>query len=268
MDGDSTESERHEGAADQSGWDPDPPAVDDDILEGLMGGSIARSGGILPDAFGSRGGGSAVSHQSVPAFVGGQGAGSSVASRSVIPTENYFNESARRSHREILERKVICPKEKRGPQGSRDYCRTHAAATAALPELFGAAKHFRTKNFDGELAYKYKDIQSEYVGNLDKLKLLRKLMIAYDLYNPFMVPLWIEPQAIGVMNRWGDRGSDSIDLLKHWSQVSLEHVCAWQRDTFDWCNDNEDLTSIEWVKELLTNSCDINLVKRIDEKFE
>jgi hypothetical protein len=44
-------------------------------------------------------------------------------------------------------------------------------------------------------------------------------------------------------------------------------VCAWQRDTFDWCTDEDKLTSMEWVKEYLTNSCDIHLVKRIEEKF-
>jgi hypothetical protein len=44
-------------------------------------------------------------------------------------------------------------------------------------------------------------------------------------------------------------------------------VCAWQRDTFDWCTDEDNLTSIKWVKEFLTNSCDINLVKHLDEKF-
>jgi hypothetical protein len=59
-----------------------------------------------------------------------------------------------------------------------------------------------------------------------------------------------------------------IDLTKHWSTVSLERVCAWQRDTFDWCNDSKDLTSMEWVKEFLSNSCDINLVKHMDEKFD
>jgi hypothetical protein len=73
----------------------------------------------------------------------------------------------------ISARKVICPKNKRGVQGSRDYSWHHVAATAALPKLFGVAKHYRTKNADGELSYKYKDIQSEYVGNLDKLKLFR-----------------------------------------------------------------------------------------------
>ncbi len=72
--------------------------------------------------------------------------------------------------------KVVCPKGKRGDQGLHDYSRHHSAATAAILELFGAAKHFRTKNADGKLSYKYKDIQSEYVGNLDKLKLFRKRM--------------------------------------------------------------------------------------------
>jgi hypothetical protein len=63
------------------------------------------------------------------------------------------------------------------------------AATVALPELFGVAKHFCTKNTDRELSYKYKDIQSEYVGNLDKLKLFRKCMEVFDMFNPFLVPV-------------------------------------------------------------------------------
>ncbi len=41
-----------------------------------------------------------------------------------------------------------------------------------------------------------------------------------------------------------------------------------KRDTFDWCTNVDNLTSMEWVKEFLTNSCDINLVKRLDEKIE
>jgi hypothetical protein len=78
----------------------------------------------------------------------------------MIPTRNYFNKSASCSPWDIFNRKVVCPKEKCGAQGSCDYCRNHAVATAALPELFGAANHFRTKNSDGKLAYKYKDISS------------------------------------------------------------------------------------------------------------
>jgi hypothetical protein len=54
----------------------------------------------------------------------------------------------------------------------------------------------------------------------------------------------------------------------YWSKVSLEHVCAWQRDSFDWCIDDNNLTRMEWVKVLLTNSCDINLGKHVDEKYD
>ncbi len=90
----------------------------------------------------------------------------------------------------VLAPKVVCPKGKRGYQGSRDYSRHHLAATAAIPELFGAAKHFCTKNADGKLSYKYKDIQSKYVGNLDKLKLFRKRMEAFIMLNPFLIPTY------------------------------------------------------------------------------
>jgi hypothetical protein len=119
-----------------------------------------------------------------------------------------------------------------------------------------------------KLSYKYKDIQSKCVGNLDKLELFRKCMEAFDMFGPFIVPPWIDPDAISVLDCWGDRKANGIDITKHWSQVLLKHVCAWQRDTFDWCTYDNDLTSMEWVKEFLTNSCDINLEKRIDEKFD
>jgi hypothetical protein len=76
---------------------------------------------------------------------------------------NYFDDTTRRSHWFVLAWKVACPKGKRGDQGLHNYSQHHSAATAAILELFGAAKHFCTKNADGELSYEYKDIQYEYV---------------------------------------------------------------------------------------------------------
>jgi hypothetical protein len=194
------------------------------------------------------------------------GGGNSV--QSIIGTGNYFDDIAQRSRCVVAARKIVCPKNTRRLQGSRDCSRQHAAATAALRDLFGAAKHFRTKNAEGELAYKYKDIQSEYVGNLDKLKLYRKRLEASDMLSYFYIPELIDPHAFSVNDRWGDRMTGCVDLTKHWSQISLEHTCAWQRDTFDWSCDENDLTSMEWAKEFLTNSCDVNLVKRIEEKYD
>jgi hypothetical protein len=111
-------------------------------------------------------------------------------------------------------------------------------------------------------------IQSEYVRNLDKLKLFRKCMEAFDMFNPFLIPTWTDPDAISVLDRWGDRKVDLIDLTKHWLKVLLKHMYVWQRDTFDWFNGEDDLTSMKWVQEFLTNSCDNNLVKCLDDKFE
>ncbi len=82
----------------------------------------------------------------MPSVIGGASAGS----RSTIPTGNYFDDTTRHSRRMVAARKVVCPKGKCGDQGSRDYSQHHSAATAAIPELFGAAKHFCTKNADGE----------------------------------------------------------------------------------------------------------------------
>jgi hypothetical protein len=121
---------------------------------------------------------------------------------------------------------------------------------------------------DAKLSYKYKDIQSKYVGNLDMLKLFRKCMEVFDMFDAFLLPPCIDPDAISVLDCWGDRKHDGIDLTKHWSKLLLKHMCTWQRDTFDWCTYEDNLTSMEWVKEFLTNSCDINQVKCLDEKFE
>ncbi len=84
-------------------------------------------------------------------IIGGESAGSP----SIISTGIYFDDTTWRSCRMVLAWKVICPKGERGDQGLCDYSWHHLAATAAIPELFGAAKHFCTKNVDGKLSYKY-----------------------------------------------------------------------------------------------------------------
>ncbi len=60
------------------------------------------------------------------------------------------------------------------------------------PTSFGAAKHFHTKNADGELSYKYKDIQSKFVDNLDKLTLFQQHLEAFDMLEPFLIPVLID----------------------------------------------------------------------------
>jgi hypothetical protein len=58
-----------------------------------------------------------------------------------------------------------------------------------------------------------------------------------------------------------------VHLLKNWGKITLQQCCAWQQDSFDYAS-LEDLTSMEWAKSLMMNSCDALLVERIDEKFK
>jgi hypothetical protein len=88
------------------------------------------------------------------------------------------------------------------------------------------------------------------------------------MFDPFLIPTWIDPDTISVLDCWDDRKHDGIDLTKYWSKLLLKHMCAWHGNTFDWCTDEDNLISMEWFREFLTNSCDINLVKRLDEKFD
>jgi hypothetical protein len=55
--------------------------------------------------------------------------------------------------------------------------------------------------------------------------------------------------------------------LKHWGKLVLQQCCAWQQDSFDYAS-LEDLTSMEWAKSLMINTCDALLLERIDKKFE
>jgi len=207
MDGNSIDSEQDSHHL--VGGDQEPDLLLQ-LERGSHGGSHPGGGASAQGSIQSRG------PFQVPSIIGGVSAGSC----SIIPTGDYFDDTIRRSRRMVLAWKVVCPKGKRGGQGLRDYSQHHLAATAAILELFSAAKHFCTKNADGKLSYKYKDIQSEYVGNLDNLKLFRKCMEVFDMFDPFLIPTWIDPDAISVLDCWGDRKHDGISPV-------LASVVTW-----------------------------------------
>jgi hypothetical protein len=118
----------------------------------------------------------------------------------VVATSSYFG-NTRRSPAEINARRVICPKNARGILGSRDYSRHQEAATKALPHIFASAKHFHAKNSEGEASNKYANLQSEYAGNLSKIKNFKRHMDFWDMSDPFVIPKLIDPNALSVEDR-------------------------------------------------------------------
>jgi hypothetical protein len=92
-------------------------------------------------------------------------------------------------------------------------------------------------------------------------------MDAWDMSDPFVIPMLINPDAISVEDCWAERKSTGVHLLKNWGKLTLQQCCPWQRDSFDYAS-LEDLTSMEWAKSLVMSSCDALLVKQIDNKLE
>ena len=218
------------------------------------------------------GGTGGAARAAIPCSVGGVSRSVPHDEDSVDPafqsSSTYWGRAAKRTKEEILNCRVVCLKSKRGLEGSRERDVHHSNATRALAQTFGAAKHFVPKNSEGESeSTKYADIQSEYVGNLSKIKLLESRVIAYDMMAPFVVPKLMDAYNQDVQLRWGDR-ADGFNLFRHWSKVSLSVVAQFQQDSYEACQDDEDIVSCEWTKELFTNSSDPALTKRVKEKYE
>jgi hypothetical protein len=87
------------------------------------------------------------------------------------------------------------------------------------------------------------------------------------MISPFVIPDFVDPYALSVDDRWGSRKSNGVNLLKNWGKLTLKQCQNWQRDSFDYAC-TEDLTSMEWAKSLMMNSCDVLLVDRIDKKVD
>ena len=180
----------------------------------------------------------------------------------------YFGRSQLRTEEEILARQVICLKKDRGVPGSRQRSSHHRSATAPLAQKFGAAGHWVVRNRDGELpdSQNYANLQSAYVGNLAKVGLLEERVNEYDMKSVLMIWPPKDLNAAAVKDRWGDP-KDAKCLLTHWSSFLLDIVKQWQKDTNEECVDDEDLTSCQWISQLLDNSSATELIHRVDVKY-
>ncbi len=125
---------------------------------------------------------------------------------------------------EINARRVICPKSAHGVLGSHDYTRHQEAATKALLHAFASAKHFHAKNAEGESSNKYANLQSEYAGNLAKIKNFKHHIDAWDMSDPFVIPTLIDPDAISVKDYWAERKSTGVHLLKNWGKLPSDNA--------------------------------------------
>ena len=62
----------------------------------------------------------------------------------------YVSRETARTEAEVLAKQVVVPKDKRGIQVSRDFGIHYSAATGALKQTFGAARHSVPTSREGE----------------------------------------------------------------------------------------------------------------------
>ncbi len=57
---------------------------------------------------------------------------------------------------------------------------------------------------------------------LDEMYMMSDMVImSLQHYHPFFIPIWMNPMAISIVNCWGDRKSEVVDLTKHWLKITL-----------------------------------------------
>jgi hypothetical protein len=70
--------------------------------------------------------------------------------------------------------------------------------------------------------------------------------------------------------RWdmNNISTTGIKLLDHHDKIEMDTVVLWQQDVLQWANDAEDVTSTEWLLQLLRNSSEQALIARLDKKHD
>ena len=179
----------------------------------------------------------------------------------------FFVDSSPITEVEFARNEVIIPKDKRGAEGSKEYSYAYALATSALSPKLGAAKHFITKNEEGESDPgngNYRNIQEQFVGNYAKIEDAQKHSVSYDFMEIVLVRVVADPSSTELFNKYG---SETINLFEDWTAVTFQDVKTWQADV-NRQGGNENRRSSAWLLAFLRNSCTQELKDGIKDAFE
>jgi hypothetical protein len=163
---------------------------------------------------------------------------------------------------------VIVRKEDRGVSGSKIFVANRAAATMGLSVKFLGSVHLQSKNAAGEQMQKAKNIQDQFVSNLEVMSKLVERIKQYDMLLPLKIPKDYN-DVVDVEERWDSNNPDRVivDLSTHWGKLSAEHVYRWQRDFNGYCFDVDHVSSV-FLKDLVAASLDPELKKQVDGKYK
>ncbi len=155
-----------------------------------------------------------------------------------------FGRSNRRTLEEIVLDEIIVRKEDRGTPGSKIFVANRLAATQGLSIKFLGSIHLLSKNTAGENMQKAKNIQDQFVSNLDVMAKLAECIKQYDMLLPLQIPK-VYYDVVNVEDRWDmtNPQREIVDLSKHWGKLSLEHCNKWQRDFNGYSSDIDHVST-------------------------
>ncbi len=181
--------------------------------------------------------------------------------------QKYFSEATSVDDGEFTQNEIVIKKGDRGVPGMSEYRKAYSLITAALEEKFGAAKHFVVSSRDGETNSgntKYKNIQEQFAGNFAKLAVAKKHCIAFDLMEVLEIPNYRNKSAAHPAQCWG---TETKNLIKHWSNFELEQIVDWQQDSNRFGGEVNCQTS-QWLQTFLYNSCTVELRSCVDVTYD
>ncbi len=105
------------------------------------------------------------------------------------------------------------------------------AATQGLTVKSLGSAHLLSKNAAGENMQKAKNIQDQFVSNLDVMTKVVERIKQYDMLLPLQIPAEYY-DVVGVEDWWNisNPNRNIVDLSSHWRKSSLDHCYIWQCD--------------------------------------
>ena len=129
-----------------------------------------------------------------------------------------FGRATRRTIEDLVLDEVIVRKEDRGVSGSKIFVANRAAATMGLSVKFLGSVHLQSKNAAGEQMQKAKNIQDQFVSNLDVMAKLTERIKQFDMLLPLQIPKDYN-DVVDVEERWDSGNPDRVivDLSTQYS---------------------------------------------------
>ena len=206
--------------------------------------------------------------------IGTMSAGASVAptrSVTVLSLSDRFEDEDPRDPSTLTGGMVTLKRDERGTD-AKEIDKNKRRATEAVDRPFQLPDFLCTRLIgedNTDQSTDKKSLKVQLVSVEATARQLERRAKEYDFANVAMIPPYLDENATRARNRW-DGSKPAINLFRHAKLVSLGQVKQWSADNLlsNKKSDPEIIRDLEWLLELVRNSCDKELRFKLDDKFD